>query len=114
MYHFLVQTPFEVGDEIHFFHANKQVEGFVIDIGWYRTQIRSFEREVFIIPNSVFSKNIVLNISRKNREWRLHETLSIRVQDVQKVTNVTALLINQSARCSKGDQWKFCSPVDLN
>ena len=38
--HPLLQTPFEVGDEIHFFHTNKQVEGIVIDIGWYRTQIR--------------------------------------------------------------------------
>lgn len=28
------QNPFEVGDEIHFFHSNKVVEGFVIDIGW--------------------------------------------------------------------------------
>lgn len=30
----VVQNPFEVGDEIHFFHSNKVVEGFVIDIGW--------------------------------------------------------------------------------
>lgn len=51
----------------------------------YRTQIRSFEREVFVIPNSVFSKNIVLNITRKNREFRFFEVLLIRVQDVQKV-----------------------------
>ncbi len=40
------QNPFEVGDEITFFHNNKVVEGFVIDIGWYRTNLRSFEREV--------------------------------------------------------------------
>ena len=30
----VAQNPFEVGDEIHFFHSNKVVEGFVIDIGW--------------------------------------------------------------------------------
>lgn len=34
----------------------REVEGIVVDVGWYRTSIRSFEREVFVIPNSVFSK----------------------------------------------------------
>ncbi|KAL6751057.1 Mechanosensitive ion channel-domain-containing protein [Haematococcus lacustris] len=87
---FLIMStnPFEVGDEINFFHNNKMVEGFVIDIGWYRTNLRSFEREVFVIPNAVFSKNIVLNVSRKNREWRFLEVLSLRVQDVHKVNAV--------------------------
>lgn len=61
------------------------VEGMVVDIGWYRTTIRSYEREVFVIPNAVFSKNIVLNISRKNREWRFFEMICVRVQDVHKV-----------------------------
>lgn len=35
------------------------------DVGWYRTAVRSFEREVFVIPNAVFSKSVVLNVSRK-------------------------------------------------
>eukprot|EP00955_Chlamydomonas_euryale_P071945 361250-Chlamydomonas_euryale.AAC.13 len=50
----------------------------------FPSQIRSFEREVYVIPNSVFSKNIVLNITRKNREYRFYEYLLIRVADVQK------------------------------
>jgi hypothetical protein len=79
------QNPFEVGDEITFFHNSKVIEGIVLDIGWYRTNVRSFEREVYVIPNAVFSKNIVLNVSRKNREWRFYETLCIRLQDVRKV-----------------------------
>ncbi len=28
------------------------VEGIVTDVGWYRTTIRSFEREIYNIPNS--------------------------------------------------------------
>ena len=44
-----------------------------MDVGWYRTLIRSFERESFNIPNSVFSRNVVLNITRKQREWRFFE-----------------------------------------
>ena len=49
------------------------VEGIVLDVGWYRTTIRSFEREIFNIPNSVFSRNVVLNVTRKNKEWRFYE-----------------------------------------
>ena len=49
------------------------VEGIVVDVGWYRTTIRSFERELYTIPNSVFSRNVVLNITRKNKEWRFFE-----------------------------------------
>ncbi len=49
------------------------VEGIVVDVGWYRTTIRSFEREIFCIPNSVFSRNVVLNVTRKQREWRFYE-----------------------------------------
>lgn len=45
----------------------------MVDVGWYRTTIRSFEREIFNIPNSVFSRNVVLNITRKQREWRFYE-----------------------------------------
>ena len=45
----------------------------MLDVGWYRTTIRSFEREIYNIPNSVFSRNVVLNITRKNKEWRFYE-----------------------------------------
>ena len=54
------------------------MEGIVLDVGWYRTTIRSFEREVYNIPNSVFSRNVVLNITRKNREWRFFESIGVR------------------------------------
>jgi MscS family membrane protein len=53
------------------------VEGIVVDVGWYRTTIRSFEREIFNIPNSVFSRNVVLNITRKQREWRFYEFIGV-------------------------------------
>lgn len=48
-----------------------------------------------MIPNSVFSKNIVLNITRKNREFRFFETLLIRVQDVEKVRLILLALLGQ-------------------
>jgi small-conductance mechanosensitive channel len=52
---------------------------------WLR---RSFEREMYVIPNAVFSKNTVLNVTRKQREWRFYEFLCVRVQDVHKVNAI--------------------------
>ncbi|KAI8470017.1 MAG: Mechanosensitive ion channel-domain-containing protein [Monoraphidium minutum] len=87
---FLLMTtmPFEVGEEVVFTPNGQTVEGIVLDVGWYRTTIRSFEREVFVIPNAVFSKNTVLNVTRKMREWRFYEFLCVRVQDVHKVNAI--------------------------
>ena len=52
----------------------------MLDVGWYRTTIRSFEREIYNIPNSVFSRNVVLNITRKNKEWRFYEFIGAPLQ----------------------------------
>ena len=87
----LSSNPFEVGDEVLFKPSNGQVvEGIVLDVGWYRTTIRSFEREIFTIPNSVFSRNVVLNITRKNREWRFYEFLYLRLEDLPRVADVVS------------------------
>lgn len=58
----------------------------MLDVGWYRTTIRSFEREIFNIPNSVFSRNVVLNVTRKNKEWRFYEFIGEAVQQAVAVS----------------------------
>ncbi|CAG9461125.1 unnamed protein product [Pedinophyceae sp. YPF-701] len=98
----LSSSPFEPGDEVFFRPANTTiVEGIVVDVGWFRTQIRSFEREVWIVPNSVFSKIVVRNVTRKGREWRFFQQLlltadSIRV--VERIVNEIRQCIRQDAR----------------
>jgi hypothetical protein len=87
----LTSNPFEVGDEVLFKPTSAQVvEGIVLDVGWYRTTIRSFEREIFTIPNSVFTRNVVLNITRKNKEWRFYEFLYLRLEDLPRVVDIVS------------------------
>jgi MscS family membrane protein len=69
-------------------HAGRVIEGIVMEIGWYRTLIRSFEREVYVVPNSVFSRTVVLNVTRKGKEWRVFERIGIRVDDVDAVPDI--------------------------
>lgn len=81
--------PFAIGDEVKFTGGGeKDVNGFVVDIGWYRTVVRSLEREVYAIPNSVFNRAVVLNITRKGNEFRFLHTLAIRLEDVYRVRNI--------------------------
>lgn len=98
----LSSNPFEVGEEVLFRPSSGQVvEGIVVDVGWYRTTIRSFEREIYIIPNSVFSRNVVLNITRKQREWRFYEFLHLRLDDLPKISAVVSdirKILRQDAR----------------
>lgn len=98
----LSSNPFEVGEEVLFRPSSGQVvEGIVVDVGWYRTTIRSFEREIYIIPNSVFSRNVVLNITRKQREWRFYEFLHLRLEDLPKISAVVSdirKILRQDAR----------------
>ena len=87
----LTSNPFEVGDEVLFKPTSAQVvEGIVLDVGWYRTTIRSFEREIFTIPNSVFTRNVVLNITRKNKEWRFYEFLYLRLEDLPRAVDIVS------------------------
>ena len=63
-------------------HAGRIIEGIVLEVGWYRTVMRSFEREIFTVPNSVFSRTVILNVSRKGKEWRIFERIGLRLSDV--------------------------------
>eukprot|EP00798_Chlamydomonas_sp_ICE-L_P011468 gene11468-34184_t len=110
--------PFGVGDEVLFYYQGRMVEGIVTDIGWYRTLIRSFEREVYVVPNAVFSKNVVLNVTRKHREWRFNESLQIRLQDVQKVNailqDIRRIVRSDPRVISKLHRRVFLDKVDIH
>ncbi len=57
----LAEKPFAVGDWIR--SPDRSLEGIVDDIGWRRTVIRTFERRLLHVPNSIFQSIIVENVS---------------------------------------------------
>ena len=70
-----VTQPFIVGDQIRL--AGVHLEGTVEEIGWMLTQVRTLDRQILFIPNSSFSTEIVINISRQTHR-PLRETLLIQ------------------------------------
>eukprot|EP00793_Prasinoderma_coloniale_P003851 PRCOL_00003228-RA len=85
----LTTKPFAVGDIVRFYGPNRrEVHGVVLDIGWYRSTIRSFDFEVFVVPNSVFTSAVLLNISRRGRTFRYNDMFWLAPEDVLKVDTV--------------------------
>jgi len=77
--------PFTVGDWINL--PERNIEGHVEDIGWYMTRIRTFEKRPIYIPNSIFSKMVVMTPSRMTHR-QFKETFGLRYQDMPNVLSV--------------------------
>jgi MscS family membrane protein len=70
-------NPFSKGEWIHL--PEKGIEGFVEEIGWYLTDLRSFDKRPIYIPNSVLSSTIVITPSRMTHR-QLKETICLRYE----------------------------------
>lgn len=82
-------APFMPGDEIKFSTSQeKDIEGMVLDIGLFRTTIKSFQREEYIVPNALFSSLVLLNVTRKAKEWRVRTDINVRLADAPRVANM--------------------------
>lgn len=77
--------PFLVGDWVHL--PERGIEGHVEEIGWYMTRIRTFEKRPIYIPNSTFSKIVVVTPSRMTHR-RIRETISLRYEDLPKLPTI--------------------------
>lgn len=74
-----LDRPFAVGEWVR--SPDQEIEGFVEDIGWRLTRIRTFDKRPLYVPNAVFTQISVENPSRMlNR--RIFETVGVRYADV--------------------------------
>ncbi len=92
-----LDRPFSVGDWVR--SPDKNIEGTVEEIGWRLTRIRTFDKRPLYVPNSTFTQISVENPSRMlNR--RIYETIGVRYDDANKiteiVTNVKNMLLEHS------------------
>ena len=80
-----LDRPFTVGDWIR--SPDRSIEGVVEKIGWRVTVIRDFQSRPLYVPNSIFTSIIVENPSRMANR-RIYETIGIRYDDVERMTQV--------------------------
>jgi MscS family membrane protein len=77
--------PFRVGEFIK--SPDRNIEGIVEKIGWRLTVVRTFSKNVLYIPNTAFSSIIVENATRMSNR-RINETIGIRYDDLNKMTEI--------------------------
>lgn len=80
-----INRPFFIGDWIK--SPNKNFEGVVENIGWYMTQIRTFERRPTYIPNALITDAIVENPGRMYNR-RIKTSVGLRYCDIDAVEPV--------------------------
>ncbi len=73
---------FSVGDWIR--SPNKGFEGFVEEVGWYITRLRTLDRRPLFIPNALITDAIIENPGRM-AERRFSQTIGIRCEDFDKI-----------------------------
>ena len=71
--------PFAVGDWIR--SPDREIEGKVEHIGWRVTAIRTFNKRLLYVPNSVFTTIALENPSRMSHR-RIYEYIGVRYDDI--------------------------------
>lgn len=99
-----VNRPFVVGDWIR--SPNKNFEGVVEEIGWYMTQIRTFERVPTFIPNAIITEAIIENPGRMYNR-RIKHTFGIRYEDIDRVEVIVEKIEAMLKRHPEIDQNQF-------
>ncbi len=80
-----LDKPFKIGEWIR--SPDKEVEGVVEEIGWRSTKIRTFDKRILFVPNSVFNQISLENPSRMSNR-RIYETIGIRYSDIDKMSTI--------------------------
>lgn len=74
--------PFVVGDFVRI--PSQNIEGYIVDIGWYLTRMLDLDKQPIYVPNSVFSEAILITPSRRSHRL-IKEVVGVRYRDMESV-----------------------------
>ncbi len=74
--------PFAIGDWVHL--PEKDIQGKVEQIGWRQVIVRTFDKRLVFIPNSMFGNLILMNPGKMTHR-RILENIGVRYQDIGKL-----------------------------
>lgn len=94
----LADGHFKVGDWIY--SPDRNIEGVVEYIGWRSTHVRTFDRRLLYVPNSIFSSIVIVNGSRMTNR-RIKDTINIRYEDAP-VTSKVLKEVNSMLQAHSG------------
>lgn len=80
-----LDRPFAIGDRIR--SVDGKTEGYVEEIGWRLTRIRTLEKVPLYVPNSYFLNTNIENPTRMTNR-RIKTYFGVRYQDIQKIPKI--------------------------
>jgi len=98
--HIISDRPVNVGD---FIELEAGISGFVEDIGWRSTKIKTLPNNIIIIPNSKLADSIITNVSFPEKEMGLVVQCGVSYEsDLEKVEKVTIDVAREIQRTIPG------------
>ena len=86
--HIISDRPITMGDFVELPDAN--ISGYVEDIGWRSTRIRTLPNQIIIVPNSKLAESIIINDSLPEQEMAALVQVGVAYEsDLKKVEKVT-------------------------
>ena len=99
--HIITDRPINVGDFIELPDAN--ISGYVKDIGWRSTRIRTLLNQIIIVPNSKLAESIIINDSLPEQEMATLVQVGVAYgSDLKKVEKVTIDVAKQIQKTIPG------------
>jgi small-conductance mechanosensitive channel len=90
--HLLADRPIRVGDYVRL--SVESVEGYVADVGWRSTRVRTLQNNVVIVPNSKVAQSVIINYELP--ESRMSVAIRVAVDYAADADRVEGLLTEEA------------------
>ncbi len=101
--HLISDRPVSVGDFIELGSGASGFSGFVEDIGWRTTKIKTIANNIIIIPNSKLADSVITNVSYPQKEMGVIVQCGVAYDsDLEKVEKVTLEIANKTQQAVPG------------
>jgi MscS family membrane protein len=101
-----MDKPFVIGEYISL--PSEDLEGTVESIGWRITMLSSRDEVPIYLPNSVFNKSLIINISRINYR-RVLDIIGIDIDSAAGYELIISRIKEHLAQCEDIEQDKVCN-----
>jgi small-conductance mechanosensitive channel len=93
--HLLADRPIRVGDYVKIADT---IEGYVVDVGWRSTRVRTLQNNVMIVPNKRVAESVIVNYDMPERRMGL--TLTVGVAYGSDPERVEAVLMDEARKAA--------------
>lgn len=107
-FHLLADRPIRVGD---FVRIAEGLEGYVVDVSWRSTRIRTLQNNVVVVPNAKIAQSMLINFDLP--ESRVAVPLKVSVSYASDPERVEAILMEEATAAAERLPGLLATPAPL-